>query len=706
MTELIWDGKYKDGKKQGPVRIALPFQTIETVNESAQDRQRALELFSSGRDTEWRNRLIWGDKKYVLPSLLPEFAGKVNLIYIDPPFDTGADFSFTATIPQHPDADENDAATFTKEPSILEQKAYRDTWGRGLDSYLQWFYEAAVLLHELLAEDGSIYVHLDWHVGHYAKVAMDEVFGNEMFRNHITWKRSTPRGNAHKRYPELTDYIFLYTRSENSTWNDQYAPYRAEYLEQYYSYVEEETGKRFQPTSLLGHAGINPVYEWRGLKKPWRYPKHRLEELDKAGILYWPQKGEIPRLKRYLSEQKGVPLQSLWEDIPPVNSQALEDTRFATQKPEALLERIIKASSREGDLVLDCFVGSGTTAAVAEKLNRRWIACDLGRFAIHTTRKRLLGIPGVKPFVVQNLGKYERQAWQMAEFPVADTMAATSVILSEAKNLGRSGDSSLPEPALSGQKQILRFAQDDSEGAPQNDRLEERRQREAAYRKFILELYHATFITGRTWLHGMKSGRMVHVGAVDAPVTLADVKAIAREAWKAVASGKDAPTEAGVDILGWDFAFELNETAKQVAAESHVHVAFKKIPHEVLDKKAVEQGDVKFFELGALDVRMKQKGRELTLILHDFVIPYDDIPKEVQGAIKHWSQLVDYWAVDWDYKNDTFHNQWQSYRTRKDPKIELEAKYAYPAPGKYSVVVKVIDILGNDTTKTLEVEVK
>src|SRR5712664_4063150 len=140
MTELIWDGKYKDGKKQGPVRIALPFQTIETVNESAQDRRRTLELFASGRDAEWRNRVIWGDKKYVLPSLLPEFADKVNLIYIDPPFDTGADFSFTATISDDPDAPGDDSFSFTKEPSIIEQKAYRDTWGRGLDSYFQWFY--------------------------------------------------------------------------------------------------------------------------------------------------------------------------------------------------------------------------------------------------------------------------------------------------------------------------------------------------------------------------------------------------------------------------------------------------------------------------------------------------------------------------------------------------------------------------------------
>jgi len=336
-----------------------------------------------------------------------------------------------------------------------------------------------------------------------------------------------------------------------------------------------------------------------------------------------------------------------------------QKTGYPTQKPESLLERVIETSSNTECLVLDCFCGSGTTAAVAEKLNRRWIACDLGRFAIHTTRKRLLGIPGVKPFVVQNLGKYERQQWQVAEFP--------------------------------------------SNG---KDRLEEQKEREAAYRKFILELYHATPVSGHVWLHGVKAGRMVHVGAVDAPVTRADVNAIAAEVWKASGKGPNSPQKPAVDVLGWEFALDMNETAKQVAAEARVDAAFKKIPREVLEKKAVEQGDVYFFELGALSVDSKIKKRELTLTLSDFVIPSDDVPAEVRSAIKHWSQMVDYWAVDWDFKDDTFHNQWQSYRTRKNPKLELLVKHEYSETGKYAVVVKVIDILGNDTTKVLTVDIK
>lgn len=658
MTELVWDGKYKDGKKQGPVRIALPFQTIETVNESAQERQRSLELFASGRETEWRNRLIWGDKKYVLPSLLPEFAGKVNLIYIDPPFDTGADFSFTATIPENPAAAEDETVYFTKEPSIIEQKAYRDTF----NSYLQWFYETAILLRELLAEDGAIYVHIGQNISHAVKLILDEIFGPDRYLNQIIWKRQTAHSDVAQgaqHLGRLHDVIFLYTKSESCKWEMQYTSYEKEYADAFYRHVEPETGRRYQLSDITAPGKSlkgNPYYEFLGVTRYWRFSEKKMKELHGQGRIVQTRPGTVPRQKRYADEMLGVPLQDLWLDIKPVQSQAAERVGYDTQKPEALLERVLKLSSEKSDLVLDCFAGSGTTAAVAERLNRRWIACDLSRFAIHVARKRLLGIPNVRPFVVQNLGKYERQAWQAAEFP--------------------------------------------SDG---KDALEQQRQRECAYRKFILELYHATPVSGHTWLHGAKGGRMVHVGAVDAPVTLADVKAIAKEVWKAAGTGKHAPPKAAADILGWEFAFEINELAKQVAAESRVDVAF---PREVLEKKAVEQGDVHFFELGALSVDVTQKKGDVTLRVSDFVIPTDDIPEEVRPAIKHWSQMVDYWAVDWDYKGDTFHNQWQSYRTRKDPKLELEARYTYKEPGKYTIVVKVIDILGNDTTKTVQVEVK
>ncbi len=346
-----------------------------------------------------------------------------------------------------------------------------------------------------------------------------------------------------------------------------------------------------------------------------------------------------------------MPSQALWYDINVINSQANEKISYPTQKPEALLERIIKASSNEGDLVLDCFAGSGTTAATAEKLGRRWITCDLGRFAIHTTRKRLLGIESVKPFIVQNLGKYERQQWVKAQFIDAENRVAL----------------------------------------------------EQSYRTFILDLYRAEPLNGYTWLHGNRGGRMVHIGSVDAPVSDGDVKAIVSEFWRTV--GKSGATVNGLDILGWDFAFELNQTAKQYAATNNVDLKFKKIPNEVLEKKAVEQGDIQFFELAYLEVNAKAEKRSLTLELSDFIIPPDDVPMEVRSKITHWSQWIDYWAVDWNFRDDTFHNEWQSYRTRKDPKLDLKVTHDYEEPGTYTVLVKVIDILGNDTTKMLIVEV-
>lgn len=623
------------------MRIALPFQTIETVNESAQERQRSLELFSAGQETGWRNRLIWGDNKYVLPALLPEFAGKVGLIYIDPPFTTGQDFSFNATVPPRSEEDQGEPTVFLKEPSIIEQKAYRDTWGSGIDSYLQMMYERLTLMRELLSERGTIYLHCDWRLNSPLRLVLDEVFGSNNFMNEITWKRDSAAKGAKKtsrQWSREGDNILVYRKQEGAFFTQVYITELTDTQLREYMY-EDPDGRKFKKVTLGD------------------YSEESINRFRRENLIYKTSSGR--EYKKYYLDEARFAIGSIWTDIVNLSKGQHEQVGYLTQKPEELLDRILRASSVEGGIVLDCFAGSGTASVVAEKLGRRWIACDLSRFAIHTTRKRLLDIPDIKPFSVQNLGKYERQIWQVAEFP----------------SNGR-------------------------------DHLEEHRQREAAYRQFILDLYRAKLLSGFSWLHGTKSVRMVHVGAVDAPVTLADVKAVAKEAWKALSSGKDSPTKAAVDILGWDFSFELNELAKQVAAESRVDVAFRKIPREVLDKRAVEQGDVRFFELGALSVDAKQKGLEVSLTLTDFLIPTDDIPEEARKVIKHWSQLIDYWAVDWDYKNDTFHNQWQTYRTKKEPKIELQANYKYAEPGKRVVLVKVIDILGNDTTKTLEVAVK
>lgn len=648
MPELIWEGKYDGaGRRVTPPRVSLPFQTVETVNESAQERQRTLDFFASERPTDWRNRLIWGDKKYILPSLLDEFSGMVDLIYIDPPFATGADFSYSAAVPES-------TTSFAKQPSVIEQKAYRDTWGKGLDSYVQWIADTATYLSALLSPSGTIYVHLDWRAVHYAKVIFDEVLGADAFKNEIVWRRANTH-NDPGGFGRIHDTL-LYYRRTGGLFNPVYGEYREEYVAQAYRHLDGERQYRLLPlhathvysskddnTRRFGELTLRPP-----AGKYWRWSQQKIDEAL-ANDMIVMSKNNIPQYKKYLDEADGVPLQSIWDDLKMMARP--EMVGYPTQKPISLLDRIIRSSSDPGDLVLDCFAGSGTTAAVSEQLGRRWITCDLSRFSIHTTRKRLLATPDLKPFVVQNLGKYERQVWQAAEF-------------------GESAST-----------------------------------RTASYRSFILDLYHATPVNGYAWLHGLKQGRMVHVGTVDSPITVGDVKQIVAEFRKSVGTGAKAPKTQSVDILGWDFAFELNEIARQDAEKAGIELRLVRIPREVLEKKAVEQGDVRFFELAALSVAVKQTGRKVTLTLEDFVIPLDDVPADVQKAVTHWSQWIDYWAVDWDNKDDTFHNQWQAFRSTDTPDLTQSVEYEYPEPGNYTVVVKVIDILGNDTTKAISVKV-
>jgi hypothetical protein len=508
-------------------------------------------------------------------------------------------------------------------------------------------------------------VHLDWHVGPYAKAILDETFGSSLFRNEIVWQR-TASHNDPKRFGVVHDTIYFYSRE--ATWNPPKMAQDQGYIDQFFVYAETPDGSHIKlakgedaPAGLrrfrLGNFASpsprpNLTYEYKGYKPPangWKVARARMEELDAAGRLFFPSslEGRI-QTKSYLEEViEGKPVPDVWLGMMALQGSATENVDYATQKPEALLSRIISASSNPGDLVLDCFAGSGTTAAVAEKLGRRWITADLGRFAIHTTRKRLLAIPDVKPFAVQNLGKYERQAWQAAEFGEREDIEA----------------------------------------------------RQYAYRNFILQLYKAEPVEASQWIHGRKSGRWVHVGAVDSPISTQDVTAIANSLKQLNESGNR------VDVLGWDFAFDLNETAKQQAARAGLDFSFKIIPREVLEKRAVEQGDIQFFELGALGVDHMVADQKVEVRLTDLIVRQDDIPAEVRGSITHWSQMLDYWAVDWDFRDDTFHNQWQSYRTRKDPKIALSAAHTYEEAGAYHVMVKAIDILGNDTTKVIEVAV-
>jgi adenine specific DNA methylase Mod len=621
-------GLYWKDKRTTVERIVLPFQSlevIETINESRATREKEKgTMFKTTLalgEGDWRNKLIWGDNKYVMSALVEQFAGKIDLIYIDPPFATGANFSTTVEIGEN-------EIKHTKEASAMEELAYRDTWGKGLDSFLQMLYDRLVLMRELLSDKGQIFVHLDWHVGHYSKLVLDEIFGYERFLNEIIWRRMTPSGFKGKTsLGKSHDVILNYSKSDYYVYNPIKVPYTDEYIKERFSKVDEN-GKRFKDEKI-GTATT----------------KQTIEKLKKEGRIYYTATGGM-RIKHYLEDAEGFALDDVWADIPAVNSQAIERVDYPTQKPEALLERIIKASSNVDDLVADFFCGSGTTAVVAERLNRKWIAADLGRFAMHTTRKRMLEINACKPFEILNIGRYERQFWQTLHFG--------------------------------------------------NKKLE---QTLAEYIAFILQLYKAESLPGSSYIHGKKGNKLVHIGSVEAHVTLEDIQMAIGETRRM--------KQKELVILGWEWEMGLHDVIEQEASKAGVKLTLLNIPREVMDKRAVDAGDVQFFELAYLETENKQnKAGQYMIQLKDFIIPnLDLIPAEIKKMIKKWSDYIDYWSVDWNYKNDTFHNMWQSYRTKKDRTLELKTDpYEYSRKGDYKAMIKVIDIFGNDTTQIVEIK--
>jgi len=681
---LFWNGR-----KEEVTNAALPFHSIEHIDEPRKEIEEAQKgLFDvKGRQLKgWTNKLIWGDNKLILSSLVNgplreeiENQGGLKLIYIDPPFAVGSDFSHNIEI---------NGESATKEQSVLEEIAYRDTWGRGISSYLNMMYERLKLMHSLLAEDGSIYVHCDWRVSSFLKILLDEIFvGFEDAE--IIWVCGLMGSGDF--YPKAHEVIFCYKRKDSI----------------------------FNPPQKIG---LSPRIT-RALQK------------DKYGWFYTRGRegsGGNQYLRSYISDNpnhtkeqaiehanqiRNQPVWSVWigkDDIAKefndhgVGTYAYnrnESVGYPTQKPKALLERIIKASSNEGDLVADFFCGSGTTAAVAEKLGRKWIATDLGRFAVHTTRKRMINVQrnlhkegkDFRAFEVLNLGKYERQ-----------------------------------------------FFMDDL----QNGKLEEK---EETYKNLILEAYKAKPLEGYSQLHGQKSGRFVHVGPLDVPVTEARIDEILEECRQHLFTQ--------VDVLGFEFEMGLQPRKVQELQEQGINMRLRYIPKEVFDPQAVQKGQVKFFDVSYLRAEPHVKGRKVTIELKDFVTHYtqDDLEemeeslkkggnkvviedgqilklqKDKNGIIEkevlteNWYDWIDYWAVDFHYEdkpeiiryqneagkteehwtdNYIFENEWQSFRSRQNGGLEFKTTpYEYEKPGKYKVMVKVVDIMGVDTSQVVEVKI-
>ncbi|MBT9158618.1 MAG: DNA adenine methyltransferase YhdJ [Firmicutes bacterium] len=469
-------------------------------------------------------------------------------------------------------------------------------------------YDCLVLMKELLADNGSIYVHCDWRVNSYVRLICDEVFGKKRFLNHLIWGYKTGGIPEKLGFSKKHDDVLVYTAGEEALFN-------------------QLTQKSYVPTLPEPHTESGK-----------RLGVHRDTTCQLCGVGRPGQK------------YRNVIMRDVWDDIQSIFRNDEQGTGYATQKPEALLERIIKASSNEGDLVADFFCGSGTTLAVAEKLGRRWIGCDLSRFAIHVTRKRLLGIENCKPFEVLNLGKYERKYWQGITF------------------------------GSKKQDQQLAIFE---------------------YLAFILRLYGAQPLTGMEHLHGKKGNAVIHVGAVDAPVTIDEINACLDECL--------AIKQKELHVLGWEWEMGLYDIITDVAKGRGIKLVLRTIPREVMEQQAAGKGDISFFELAYLEVDIQQQKRsQVCVVLKDFVIPNTElIREEVRAKVKKWSDYIDYWAVDWDFQNDTFVNGWVAYRTRRERTLALESDpHTYARPGRYTVMVKVVDIFGIDTSQAFEVEVR
>jgi len=601
---------------------ALALQTNELVLPSKDVSGLFRGEMPSADESEWKNRLIYGDNILVMQGLLAGDAtsglesmrGKIDLIYIDPPFDSKADYRTKITLPN---------INLSQKPTVIEQFAYADTWKDGTVSYLKMIYPRLVLMRELLSEKGSIYVHIDWHVGHYVKILLDDVFRKENLINEIVWWYPSG-GDKTKYFQKKHDNIYFYSKSSNYTFN--------------------------------GDEAIIPYTE-KQLK--------RFKEIDEYGKkFYWNVNPRGERVKTYL--KAGIIDYYVWN----IGIDASRN-KYTTQKPEKLLEKIIKASSNENSIIADFFGGSGTTAAVAEKLGRRWISSDIGKPSIMVQRKRLIDNE-VKPFLYQSIGDYQKEA------------------LESSRMFKRIGDLS--------QVVISLFSDESGSGAlsfgsehPQN----------LGYikdKKTLVYIDSPNKMTGRATLKKAIELRDNFLGGWDKVV-----------------------------VLGWNFAYDISSAINELS-DSRLEILV--IPPDLLDKlkskatykKLVDSGKIRFSSLQYLTIKPIEKKvydselEELTIKLDNYIllspdnIPLDDADKKsLQELLAHDPlALIEYWSIDPDYDGVTFRSKWQDYRENTandgDPlHVVYEAKIMVARKEKRVVSVKAVDVFGFESVVKVEV---
>lgn len=605
--------------------------------------------------TESPNRLIYGDNLLAMAALLagdedtPSLRGKIDLIYIDPPFDSKADYRTRITLP---------GATIDQKPTVLEQFAYSDTWSDGTASYLAMIAPRLILMRELLSDRGSIYVHLDWHVSHYVKLLLDEVFGKQNFRSEVIWRNHS----AHNRvnyYGNIHQNIFFYSKTDRYIWNRPTQQYTAEEIAR--DFRKDASGRLFATSNLVVNKP-GSKYEWNGItlrsNKWWGVSAERMQRMHDEGRLYYTDSG-VPYEKRYLDEIGGKASQDLW--IYPLDQEVpyklgSEDVGYATQKPSGLLERVIRASSNGDSIVADFFLGSGTTVSVAERLGRRWLGSDLGKPSVMIAQKRLID-QDAKPFLYQAIGDYQVEQAR--------------------STLGRSF-------------------------------------RVGDLAKVVLDLYGALPLPPEENVNG-SLGRLPGTRTLvyaDSPSRLTTISTLKR------AQGYREVKMGGFDkvvVLGWNFSAGMGQDINDL---NDPNLEVLVIPPDLLDrlkKKGADKlaSDVRFSSLQYLQAEVAARTTDgeresLAVNLENYVLLSPDAINLDQANRAKLQDvmnseplaLIEYWAVDPDYDGEVFRSVWQDYRgsTENDGdelRVVTTAVLDLPqADGPRTVCVRAVDVFG------------
>ncbi len=593
----------------------------------------------------WMNRLVYGDNLLTMQALLagdpqtglPSLRGKVDLIYIDPPFDSKADYRTKVVLP---------GVDIQQKPTVVEQFAYADTWEEGTISYLKMIYKRLILMKELLSDTGTVYVHIDWHIDSYVKIMLDDIFGKDNFRDQIIWYYPGGIKAVPHYFPRKHDCIYCYSKTNNYVFNNQRKGIEDNSLySRWIKYSED---------------GETITYK--------NFPRTDKVKFDMYVKRFISQNKRDPKDEDVIYRFEGALVDDVWDDCPAVFRLLNEKTGYSTQKPASLLERIIKASSNEGDLVCDFFGGSGTTAAVAEKLGRRWITCDIGKPASLVMRKRFID-QEVNPFLYQSIGDYQKEAFH------------------NNKKLRRVGDLSQVVLGLFG---ALPFSPEQ--------------------------------VCDRNFGYVKGTRNLVMVDSPNRLTTAATV----RRAVEAKASLLGGDWDK-VIVLGWNFAFDISQAIEKYK-NSNVEVLV--IPPDLLDKlskkgfkkliadKTVRFSSLQYLVVNPVEVTVNGNGEdELDISLSNYVllspdnIPLDDKDKEKLQQVMEQDplSLIEYWSIDPDYDGDTFRSTWQDYRENVDNDSDplhcvYSTRIAMPHKDERKVCVKAVDVFGFESQVVLDVK--